>query len=173
VAFTMLLDKSLQSINPKVCVPYWDFNSECLCSTSLDVDTLSDGEVLEIMNNILAAISAARYDAWNYISAGNNFTNGPGVLLSDEDQMELQRHVLKIWSTIGKAGHMSTGAASNDPIFWILHPIFDRALHTLRLSATLSEGFDFTWIDGTCYGSGWEDYLPFTDLFGSESYTRE
>jgi hypothetical protein len=29
---------------------------------------------------------------------------------------------------------MKSGAASGDPIFWVMHQLFDKALHALRLS---------------------------------------
>ena len=66
----------------------------------------------------------------------------------------------------GKLGAMATGASSNDPIFWILHPIFDRLWAFIRM-APEHAGFDHTWVDGgNCNGYNFHDLQPFSDLFG-------
>jgi hypothetical protein len=57
--------------------------------------------------------------------------------------------------TGGYSGPLGTGAATNDPVFWSLHPIFDRAWHLLLLSDKYQGTYDLTWTDGTCQGSGW------------------
>ena len=61
---------------------------------------------------------------------------------------------------------MATGAASNDPVFWAIHPFFDKSWHML-LNQQLSFDIDLSWTDGSCYGSGWDDYLPFSNLLDS------
>lgn len=56
-------------------------------------------------------------------------------------------------------GAMTTAAAPNDPVFWPIHPTFDRLLAYARLAGTLDE----TWPSSTaCEGHGYEDVLPFS-----------
>ena len=78
----------------------------------------------------------------------------------------------------------ATGAAPNDPIFWPMHPIFDKITQALRLSNPLN-GFNLTWhnppVSGCDAGMGWNDTLPFRELFapnftaanGTGFYTNE
>lgn len=61
-----------------------------------------------------------------------------------------------------------------DPIFWVLHPMFEKALHLLLLSPEYSSAYDFTWEDSSCYGSGLTDRLPFTGAWdGRRDSPRE
>ncbi|CAM9857648.1 unnamed protein product [Choristocarpus tenellus] len=50
-----------------------------------------------------------------------------------------------------------------DPIFWVLHPIYEKALHVLMLSPHYREAYDFTWVNKTCKGSSLHDDQPFTE----------
>mmetsp|Transcript_2700 Transcript_2700/g.9136 ORF Transcript_2700/g.9136 Transcript_2700/m.9136 type:complete len:108 (-) Transcript_2700:70-393(-) len=60
---------------------------------------------------------------------------------------------------------MATGASANDPLFWPLHPIFDRLWAYMRLSDEF-DGFNHTWVNtNSCYGHDHHDILPFSDLF--------
>lgn len=62
----------------------------------------------------------------------------------------------------GAVGAMSGGAAPQDPIFWVLHPMFEKALHILQLSPGYRDTYDMTWVAGACYGSGYADLVPFS-----------
>ncbi|CAN0451773.1 unnamed protein product, partial [Ectocarpus sp. 8 AP-2014] len=46
-------------------------------------------------------------------------------------------------------------------LFWVLHPLFDKAMHILLLSPKYDE-YTMEWIDGECPGSGYTDKLPIT-----------
>ena len=69
---------------------------------------------------------------------------------------------------------MASGAAANDPLFWVMHQVFDKAAHALRLSPTYNEG-GFEW-DQSEYtmGRGWDDaktpfrYEDFEPYVGGE-----
>ncbi|KAH8098158.1 hypothetical protein JL720_1086 [Aureococcus anophagefferens] len=50
----------------------------------------------------------------------------------------------------GAVGAFATGAAPNDPLFWPLHPAFDRILALARLGGAR---LDEAWPDGTCAGA--------------------
>ena len=68
----------------------------------------------------------------------------------------------------------ATGAAPNDPIFWPMHPIFDKMTQVLRLSPAYSRAMNFSWDNGgtSCTsGVGWDDVLPFEDLFAASRQT--
>ena len=61
----------------------------------------------------------------------------------------------------GVYGQMATGAAPNDPIFWPIHPLFEKAWQVLRLAPAF-EGFNTTWVNklasgSTCHGTGWRE----------------
>ena len=81
--------------------------------------------------------------------------------MSDKSTIYLLRHLAKIGCEPSAAGIISTGASPMDPIFWFLHPIFERALHVLWLSPRFRH-YSFDWCDGTCQGSKLGDFLPFT-----------
>ena len=49
-----------------------------------------------------------------------------------------------------------------DPIFWVLHPIFEKALHVLWMSPRFRDAYSFEWEDGLSNGSRLSDFLPFT-----------
>lgn len=75
------------------------------------------------------------------------------------------RYLIKIGCEPGSVGYMSTGASPMDPIFWVLHPMFEKAMHILWLSPLYRDNYTFEWVDGTCSGSGYYDELPFTGEF--------
>ena len=65
----------------------------------------------------------------------------------------------------GVMGSMSTAAAPNDPIFWPIHPTFDRLWHFMRLHPS-HQNFDHSWPDDpSCAGRSAGDPLPFRGLF--------
>lgn len=80
--------------------------------------------------------------------------------------MLLLRQMMAIGCEPGKVGAMSTGAAPLDPIFWVLHSVFEKAQHILQLSPSYRDTYDFTWVDsGSCddtLGGKLYDRYPFT-----------
>jgi len=86
---------------------------------------------------------------------------------------QLMRFSINFGCNPGKYGTMSTGSATNDPVFWPIHPFFDRLWHFIRLDEGF-EHFNHTWDDSSnCSGRGWYDELPFTDLFGESENEQE
>ena len=66
---------------------------------------------------------------------------------------------------MGNYGDMATGAAANDPLFWVMHQIFDKAAHALRLSPVYNKG-GFSWVQeetksDDSFGLGWTSTTPF------------
>lgn len=76
--------------------------------------------------------------------------------------MLLLRYIVKLGCEPSSVGTMCGGASPMDPIFWMLHPIFEKALHVLWQSPQYRDTYDFTWEGGTCHGSKLNDGLPFT-----------
>ena len=62
---------------------------------------------------------------------------------------------------------MSTAASANDPLFWPIHPLFDRLLAYMRLSGDL----DLAWPDATCRGHSLDDTLPFSGFRDADNAT--
>jgi hypothetical protein len=81
--------------------------------------------------------------------------------------MQVMRVAGALYATPGWSGQLSTGAAINDPIFWVIHPMFDRAWHVLLLSSKF-QSYNLTWVDKGCTGSGWNDELPFEGSWFSD-----
>ena len=46
----------------------------------------------------------------------------------------LRRLYLKVLNAPGQFGVMGTGAAAKDPLFWVMHPLFEKAWQVLRLA---------------------------------------
>ena len=85
--------------------------------------------------------------------------------LSARESRELMLTVLRHACGPGVMGSMSTAAAPNDPIFWPIHPTFDRLWHYIRLHPDHAQ-FDHTWPDDpSCAGRSAGDSLPFRGLF--------
>ena len=65
----------------------------------------------------------------------------------------------------GSIGAMSTGASPLDPIFWVLHPAFEKAFHILELAPGYRDTYDMEWVNSECkdkVGGNLTDSLPFT-----------
>lgn len=87
-----------------------------------------------------------------------------GERLSNEQTLLLLRVMMVIACEPGEVGAMSGGASPSDPIFWVLHPIFEKAFHILLLSPEYGPKYDLSWVDGTCYGSRLDDEMPFSGM---------
>ena len=86
-------------------------------------------------------------------------------------QAEVSLLALELVATPGRAGAMSTGAAITDPLFWMIHPIFEKAWQLLRLAPRYAH-YDMTWRNGSCYGSSLHDHQAFTGVLGGEPGSR-
>ena len=82
--------------------------------------------------------------------------------MSDADTSLLLRYIVKIGCEPGAVGMMAGGASPMDPLFWVLHPMFEKALHVLWMSPKYRDAYSFAWSDGSCDGSKLNDPLPFT-----------
>ena len=153
---------------PSTCVLGVDNFTTCHCNSTVpEVDTLDDDEVYDYLGLALAKLHEG------YLGAhfmDKNRTTGEHIfkgLQTHEDRL-LKRLYLRLLREPGSFGVFATGAAPNDPIFWPMHPIFDKITQALRLSNPLN-GFNLTWhnppVSGCDAGMGWNDTLPFRELF--------
>ncbi|CAM9998005.1 unnamed protein product, partial [Ectocarpus fasciculatus] len=83
--------------------------------------------------------------------------------LGDEENLLLMRYLVKIGCEPGAVGSMTTLASPLDPLFYMLHSMFEKALHIVWLSPKYRDSFSMDWADGPCPGSGYTDELPFTE----------
>lgn len=85
-----------------------------------------------------------------------------GVRLGDDATMLLLRHVVKLGCEPSAVGAMIGGASPMDPLFFMLHPLFEKGLHVLWMSPAFRDRYSFEWEDGSCTGSRLEDLMPFS-----------
>mmetsp|Transcript_30571 Transcript_30571/g.39395 ORF Transcript_30571/g.39395 Transcript_30571/m.39395 type:complete len:278 (+) Transcript_30571:2-835(+) len=149
-------------------------------STADDVDDLTMVERMNYLSSVWTSIGAKSIGADQYtvfVKAydvdGTTFNNvfvpvhtkGPDAdnLPMDNAKLDLlNKLMLKTILFQGSYGIMMSGAATADPIFWVMHALFDKATHALRLSSRYNTG-GFTWNNV----AGMETYrgaTPFTRL---------
>lgn len=89
--------------------------------------------------------------------------------MTTDENREFMVFLLRYSCNPGKMGAMCTGAAANDPVFWPIHPLFDRLLAYIRLSDDYVD-FNHTWKDDpSCYGRSKDDMMPFKNLLNEGS----
>ncbi|CAM9521680.1 unnamed protein product [Ascophyllum nodosum] len=139
----------------------------CGCACRLDAFSLSDDEVYSLTSDFLEAAKSRyggdRYVSYDEASARPWGLQQNGIRLDDKASLLLLRYVVKIGCEPGAVGNMCGGASPMDPIFWVLHPIFEKALHVLWMSPRFRDAYSFEWEDGLSNGSRLSDFLPFTE----------
>ena len=145
---------------------------ECACSSFLDLESEAQPrtKVDSLLNSTLHQWHKHAYEGARYLESES--AAGPfrwvdpltGERISDDLQTEVSLLALKLVSMPGRAGAMSTGSAITDPLFWMIHPLFEKAWHVLRLSPDF-EHYDMTWTNGTCPGSSLHDEQAFANVF--------
>jgi hypothetical protein len=162
--------------------------SECSCVCPLlrdgdltfdkKYDLITGGNNAEPGNDLLL-----KYIHHKYLDREELYVNGSSAghvwtftnATTDENEFLIE-WFLNFSCHPGKLGAMSTAASANDPIFWPLHPIFDRLWAFLRVAPEFSH-FNHTWVDTqSCQGHDYHDIMPFKDLLGEHSghyYTNQ
>jgi hypothetical protein len=143
------------------CPTSCDGEEGCECSCSVDPETLGDDEVYTVLADaqvmkFLVNPSGSSAVLEQELGAVR-FVN-----LAAGENAEAWRAVLRLACRPGLLGTMATDAASNDPVFWPLHLLYDRSLAAMRLAGTLASD----WEDDTaaCPGANPSDTLPFTSF---------
>ena len=89
-----------------------------------------------------------------------------GKPLTQDQTVLLLRQLFLVACEPGTLGGMTVGPSPLDPLFMVVHPIFEKALHVLMLSPTYADKYDFTWEASDCgdgvSGGAIDDTLPFT-----------
>mmetsp|Transcript_13073 Transcript_13073/g.19535 ORF Transcript_13073/g.19535 Transcript_13073/m.19535 type:complete len:631 (+) Transcript_13073:60-1952(+) len=148
---------------------------ECRCSCpSLDIrfDSIKWDEAYDILE---ANGVTSHFKPFVYLPTSKEGAETKTRLqfkdISEEASHALWLAVLDMSCHPGKWGTMCTGASAGDPIFWPLHPFFDRLWHYMRLNAK-GEFDDMKWAwfndENDCYGHRSYDSMPFYFLFGEE-----
>jgi hypothetical protein len=161
--------------------------SSCACESSLDdissIEDIDEAYSMKDRFDLLTDVWSALYSKTtgghtfiklfeSYELNGETYSNiflpvntKQGVIGEAIDSVKLDLLNSLMLKTIffpGNYGIMRTGAASNDPLFWVMHPIFDKAMHAMRLSPKYnSEGFEWNNVKGDIK---WEGMTPFTRL---------
>lgn len=81
--------------------------------------------------------------------------------------MLLYRQMMVIGCEPGAVGAMSTGSSPLDPIFWVLHPAFEKASHILGLAENYQNTYDMEWVSADCgnkSGGKLDDTFPFSGV---------
>mmetsp|Transcript_104779 Transcript_104779/g.302296 ORF Transcript_104779/g.302296 Transcript_104779/m.302296 type:complete len:321 (-) Transcript_104779:205-1167(-) len=168
---------------PSSCTLGVDTVDTCLATSSQftsveQIDALNDTYTLDLMQDWYAAVVDIDMSTYNglYIEKIDDSTSAwdgkyipKGDDLTDEDKIALNRLLLKTNLFFGVSGPMATGAASNDPIFWVMHQIFDKMAQSLRLSPNYNRG-NLTWNNhgNGLDGENWEGTTPFSpDIFSN------
>eukprot|EP00904_Undaria_pinnatifida_P001215 jgi/Undpi1/11094/HiC_scaffold_30.g13392.m1 len=139
----------------------------CGCHCLVNPATMSNDEVYTALEHVMVVYSTifnADYFIYHDRSAKYEYNfMQDGVPLTDKEFMLLLRFILTVGCKPANIGAMSTGASPTDPLFWMIHPMFERALHVLWLSPEYKDTYDFSWTGSGCYGSALTDNLPFTE----------
>ena len=154
---------------PLHCDLTTDTIDSCACRSadesvlkSTDVDHLEDDVVNQYVRTIWDSTCKYSYGANEVAYFDEGGTCKPkGV--SSANLASLNRLILKTVLFPGNYGDMASGAAANDPLFWVMHQIFDKAAHALRLSPVYNRG-GFQWDqygDDPTMGQGWNSETPF------------
>ncbi|CAM9438226.1 unnamed protein product, partial [Ectocarpus sp. 12 AP-2014] len=139
----------------------------CGCTCLMDAFSIPEEQVYDYMQPFMEA-AMTDFSGYLYITHDEEAEYPYGFIqdnhrMSDEHAMFLMRTLVKIGCEPGAVGMMSTAASPVDPIFWVLHPLFEKAMHILLLSPKYNE-YTMEWVDGECTGSGYTDELPITEL---------
>ena len=79
-------------------------------------------------------------------------------------QTEFNRVVYRFACTPGAVGAAGSTASPADPVFWVVHGVFEKMLAALRTAPAFA-AYNMTWTSSGCAGSAWDDALLFKDLF--------
>lgn len=157
--------------------------ANCTCSSAIDgvstvddIDDLDADYVEKLMSSCMSNFYTTQYKGTQYVTnltatpEGNilkekwSFLDNEGTALSREQNLKLLRLILKETAFLGKYSTFNTGAAPNDPLFWVMHQIFDRVGHVLRMSPRYNTK-DLSWTPSRgSNGVGWYNTTPFDYL---------
>ena len=162
-------------------------DEDCSCISTLenvasasDVDTkLTAEQRFEIMEEYWDFIAAPAQFATSLVQEYTYTVNGvdykcpvplypsgenSGKPVTWEELDLLNSLLLKTQLFPGTTGLMTSGAAANDPLFWVMHQMFDKALHVLRLSAKYNKNPTLLEWDNAAGKMTWTGETPFKSV---------
>ena len=127
-----------------------------------DVDKLSDHAVYVVLADWWRDLYERSYQADKFISYSEVLGGHAPSRLSRKQVSKLNRLVLKTALFPGTFGGHFSGAAANDPLFWVMHQMLEKVYHGLRLSPAFSAR-GFVWDNSGENGGGreWTGPTPF------------
>lgn len=155
--------------------------ANCTCSSNIDgvttvddIDDLNASYVETLMSSCMSTLYTTMYKGTQYVSnmtksaQGNGslaeswrFLDDEGRVLTTEQNVMLQRLMLKETAFLGKYSTFNSGASPNDPLFWVMHQMFDRLTHVLRTSPRyMNKKLHWT-PRNESDGTGWYSKTPF------------
>jgi hypothetical protein len=144
--------------------------STCRCVSSIpgveepeDVDALSAKEAASYTAGHWRSLCATNLHGRQVTTVQPDGSCHPAGVTAAQ-KAKLDKLVLKTVLWPGYYSDMATGAASIDPLFWVMHQMFDKATHALRLSPVYNAG-KMEWNNGggdSSQGLGWNATTPFT-----------
>lgn len=159
-----------------VCPTSCDFDTDtfktCHCGststlTGVNLHSLTDHQVHSYISSALTKLYEG-YEGEKYMYLEMRRLEPVFRDLSHNETAAIERVYLEMLAQPGTYGTFATGAAPNDPLFWPMHPIFEKAWQVLRLSSSYAH-LNLTWnneASANCEGgTGWHETLPFGDLF--------
>jgi hypothetical protein len=163
----LLTDKKLMC-PMKACDILNDDHHTCKCKSAMegikepaDVGSMEHADVYEAVKPFWNGINAGSFDGQRYTSLLPEWGGQGPSNVTFMQASELNRLVLKTALFPGSFGKMASGAAANDPLFWVMHQIFDKAFHALRLSPRYNKEFLVWDEEGVEFGRGWNSTTPF------------
>jgi hypothetical protein len=154
---------------PSSCDVATDSYETCSCVSQFE-NVKAPADVDELPMETAFKLAAENFwiaTAHSYGGAKVVYTTDEGFVrprgVTDENLFKLNKAILKNLLFPGFYGDMATGAAAVDPLFWVMHQLFDKAVHALRMSPTYNKnGFAWEQVDDADdKGKGWESDTPF------------
>lgn len=142
--------------------------SSCSCKATnidsvADIDEMSDEQALDMTSAFYKGMYEGGYGGKRFLVKS---TEGDYIVMNmtKGNFDKLNKLMLKTGLFPGAYGDMVSGAAANDPLFWVMHQLFDKATHALRLSPHYNTE-KFVWDqddnDDTQWGEGWNSSTLF------------
>lgn len=123
------------------------------CYSYERLDDLSDHAAYMVLSRWWENLYKGSYQADKFISYSEVLGGYAPSGLTRKQVSKLNRLVLKTVLFVGTFGKHFGGAASNDPLFWVMHQVFDKMYHALRLSPRYNTR-DFYWNNHDQHGKG-------------------